>query len=338
MTTETEEAAVTTGENEAAGPVGPSAGPSGQRGEDPEAPPAPEMPPASEAPPVHQGREESPEGGGEAVLAPPDPRRRSRPRRVLAVAVPVVLVLGALGVGGAYAGSAARGADTTAPTRNWGRPHPAGKDPASGYGKGRTDSALSRQLLPVPDGYRLGPDLDEYGNDSMLDGRRMTALLKGTGKALHGGRSDTSWEEAVGRYAPRGLAQRTYATTDGRTLLLSTQVMRARSAAGATGWYSLKEAALKKYGKAGPVIAGHRADTRCATLSTSQDGGENAGENEGDTPAGAGITLMQCIARHGDLTLAFTATDGEPEKLDTHEAAAFFSRQVERLKSTGAVA
>ncbi|MER7814914.1 hypothetical protein [Streptomyces sp. NPDC096153] len=82
------------------------------------------------------------------------------------VVLPAVLVLGSVGGAAAYTAVTVGGADRTVPTTVWAQPskEPA-EDPAAEAWRGRASTPLGKLLLPVPDGYRLGPDVAVLGKD-----------------------------------------------------------------------------------------------------------------------------------------------------------------------------
>lgn len=128
------------------------------------------------------------------------------------IVLPAVLVLGAVGGGTAYTVVTVDGADRTVPTTVWAdaKSKPS-KDPAENARRGRASTPLSKLLLPVPDGYRLGPDFEEYGNDVELSGKQATALMKEWGRRLSGNER-RAYEKQVDKYGVQGIAVRTFAT------------------------------------------------------------------------------------------------------------------------------
>nr|WP_254875164.1 MULTISPECIES: hypothetical protein [unclassified Streptomyces] len=113
--------------------------------------------------------------------------RGRRVRRVLLIALPVVLVLGAVGGAAAYTKNTVDAADRTVTTTIWDEDHvPKGKDPAGDPSRGRHDTELAKLLLPVPKGYRLGPDIGDLSNDSETSGAKASAAMKEMGRGLAG--------------------------------------------------------------------------------------------------------------------------------------------------------
>ncbi|MFD0429625.1 hypothetical protein ACFQ60_24050 [Streptomyces zhihengii] len=70
--------------------------------------------------------------------------------------------------------SAVQDADRSAPTTVWAEPgeHTEPEEPSL------KPTGLAADLLPMPIGYLPGPDVDEFGNDSVLDAERAVALFK----------------------------------------------------------------------------------------------------------------------------------------------------------------
>lgn len=256
--------------------------------------------------------------------APPSGARSRLPRRVLAVAVPLVLVLGAAGGALASVRSTLDAADRTTGTALWTKQHAPGKDPyAPDFGKGRTDTELARQLLPVSGPFVLGPDTDEDGNDSVAEGEKAARPMKDLGKSLSGAER-RAWDKLVKRSAPSAVAHRTYAERSG--LLLGIGLSRAQGGKDVADSYAAMSGAFAGVAKPGPKVPGHPKDARCF----------NGPEDK--TPAGkaTGLADLLCLGHRGDVFAVMTASGTAP--LDGSRIAGLFARQMDRLKSTGAAA
>ncbi|MFJ8075658.1 hypothetical protein ACIQ7Q_17375 [Streptomyces sp. NPDC096176] len=165
-------------------------------------PPVPAEPPA--LPPVVPD--------DQPVSAPPQAAPRGR--RIIGVVLPAVLVLGAVGGGLAYTKVTVDNADRTSPTVVYVEPEPhetPAKDPAGNVGRGRASTPLSKLLLPVPEGYRLGPDIESHGNDAELSGKEAAALMKEDGRGLSG-KERREFEKRVDKLGVGGIAVRSFAT------------------------------------------------------------------------------------------------------------------------------
>lgn len=131
-------------------------------------------------------------------------------RRVVLPLLVVLLVLGTT-VGGAtlYVQRTVEDADNARATDlglwlipkadEWPRPHP-----------GRDHTELSALLLPAPEGYRLGPDIGEYGNDAEISGEE--AVARAMDAAADAPRAFRKMlEETLREHPLDGIAMRSYA-------------------------------------------------------------------------------------------------------------------------------
>ncbi|WP_199549941.1 hypothetical protein [Streptomyces sp. N35] len=270
---------------------------------------APAMPGTPDVPETLDGVPETLDGGADRPAS-------ARVRRIAAVVLPVVLVLGALGGAAFHVNSTVDKADTTVKTESWAEnAATGGADPAGGAHKGRHDNALSKLLLPVPGGFVLGPDLDENGNDSHQTGKQATAQLKASGKGLTG-KARRDWEKRVDKFGVQGTAGRSYS---GSNLLAEVTVstMKDRKALRemhtfSTGLFDDLPGVTK-----GPKIEGH-AGTKCF-LSKSE---------EKD-----GIDSMFCSAYEKDVLVSFALSGGRP--LNKSDAADFVKKQLDHIDSPG---
>lgn len=240
----------------------------------------------------------------------------ARVRRIAAVVLPVLLVLGGVGGAAFHVNSTVDKADTTVKTEHWAEnAETGGDDPAADAHKGRHDNALSKLLLPVPGGYVLGPDADENGNDSYLTGKQATAQLKASGKGLTG-KSRRDWEKRVDKLGVQGTAGRSYA---GESLLVEVTVSTMKDHKAlremhtfSTGLFDDLPGVTK-----GPKIQGH-AGTKCF-LSKSEE------KN--------GIDSMFCSAYEKDVLVSFALSGGRP--LNKSAAASFIKDQLDHIDSPG---
>ncbi|QIQ06992.1 hypothetical protein HA039_18700 [Streptomyces liangshanensis] len=218
---------------------------------------------------------------------------RGRARRLLGVVLPAVLVLGAVGGGVGYIGVTVQDADRSAVTEVWQKPdrEPA-PDPVAHAGKGRTDNELSRKLLPVPDGYRLGPDIGGDGNDSHFSARAATAMAKSLGDGLTGP-ARRSFDKAVDKLGVKGIALRTY-TAYADDLVVQISLQQLRDPALVKSAFT-RQARLMDAGEKGPDVEGHKKDATCMLVP------------EGDEESAESLSAMQCLAYDGDLVISVVA-------------------------------
>jgi hypothetical protein len=232
---------------------------------------------------------------GEAGPSTPVPARRAR--RAVLTALPVVLVLGAVGGAAGYAKNAVDTADRTVDTTIWDEDHvPTGEDPAGEPYRGRHDTELTKLLLPVPKGYRLGPDIGELGNDSETSGAKAAAAMKEMGRGL-AGKDRRELNKTIEKLRIRGIAQRSYAA-DTHDLVVNIQVTKVRDKRAVRAMYLNRKKLLDSFGffREGPKVDGHKKVT-CYRLP------------KGDKDSLDGVT---CIAYEGGVSVTVDANGSKP--------------------------
>ncbi|MFI8161199.1 hypothetical protein ACIF6I_18540 [Streptomyces microflavus] len=279
-----------------------------------EAPAAPDAPAASDAP-----------AAPEAPGAPhaPAPKRR----RVLLTVLPFVLVLAAVGGAAAYTVRTVDGADRTVTTVVWDGSGPKpGLDPAAKADRGRTDTELSRLLMPVPEGYRLGPDIGELGNDGETSGAEATAALKETGRGL-AGKQRRELDAFFDKLRVKGVAHRTYtrgvsvpyARTGFDDLVLSVRVVEMEDERAVRTMHERQIALLNSFGvlRKGPKIEGHKNAT-CYRM-----------PKDGKDP----LDSIACSAYEGGISVTVEA-DG-PKPFSASTVAGLVKEQLDHITSQG---
>ncbi|MFF4770049.1 hypothetical protein [Streptomyces sp. NEAU-H3] len=262
----------------------------------------------------------APDPAGPTDPAPPvgSASRRPRLRTALTYALPVLVLLGS-GIGSlAYAKSSADGADRTVVTNLWDREEEGPARPESDFGKGSTHGQLRRQLLPVPDGYALGPYVSKDGNDVELGSRQIGDLLSSVGDDPEGKRLEKLLREA----APRALAMRSYVTPEKDAAYFVT-LSQSKEGSSAVANLEATTKALKGAQTKGPKVPGHAQDAACFVVP----------EKENWKGVKSGVGGLTCLGTHGDLVASLEVTGSTP--LDKSAATRFFARQLDRLKSTG---
>jgi hypothetical protein len=248
------------------------------------------------------------------TAAPAAPARRTLTRRVLGTLLPAVLFVGAVGGGIAYIKVTVDGADRTAPTALWqrdkGKPD---KDPAGDADLGRTDTALSRQLLPVPEGYRLGPDVLAAGNDVSLSPQEAAGMMKDAGRGLPSElRKELS--KGVDKLGVKGIGARSYTAASNELVVEITLTQVAHDKAATMH----AEAALELPGeKKGPAVEGHK-NARCF---------------QAPKAAKKNIGSIRCAAYDGDLLVSvhgFGTTSFKPSAV-----AGLMRQQLDHITSPG---
>lgn len=262
--------------------------------------------------------ESGPGAPGEPTAPTVAPARPGRAGRVVLTVLPFVLVLGAVGGAAAYTKSTVDGADKTVTTTVWQKPdrEPA-KDPAGDPPRGRAVTELSKLLLPVPSGYRLGPDAGEEGNDSETSGRKAAAAMKEMGRGL-AGKERRELEKRIDRLKVQGVSVRTYAS-DANDLVVETQIVKMKDRKAVRDMYTFRTGLLDSVGlfRKGPKIKGHKHAT--CFLMPKDDKSDLDG--------------MQCSAYDGEVFLTLAATGTEP--FDTSAVAELLKDQLDHIASPG---
>ncbi|MFJ9035010.1 hypothetical protein ACIRF8_00240 [Streptomyces sp. NPDC102406] len=119
-------------------------------------------------------------------------------------------VLLAVAGGTGYTATKVDDADRTVPTAVWGTPKQ--QEQRAGGETGAKGDLMGR-LLPMPEGYIPGPDIDEYGNDKAITGPEAVARLKRGADDLPARQRDAQ-RKAIDKLKLKGLAVRSYAAGD----------------------------------------------------------------------------------------------------------------------------
>lgn len=244
------------------------------------------------------------------------PDARPRVRRLLGTVLPAVLVLGAIGGGTAFIKTTVDGADKAAPTAVWRKPDTTPRpnpDPAERSDEGRTDTDLSRKLLPVPEDYRLGPDVAEYGNDVFLTSKEATALFKSVGEGLP---SELRRElnKGIDKLGVQGIAMRSY-SANWEDLVVQVYVTRMTDQEAVHGWY--KSQSDRPGARKGPAVEGHK-QAKCFLVPKDKK---------------SGLAAMECVAYDGELAIDIFAQATEP--IDSSAVAELMRDQLRHIASPG---
>ncbi|MFE7749481.1 hypothetical protein [Streptomyces sp. NPDC057428] len=269
-------------------------------------PPAADAPEASEVP---------------GVLPLPDdaPARPGKVRRILLTVLPAVLVIGCVGGAAAYTTITVDGADRTVATTVWdGAGQRPVKDPADGTDRGRTDTELSKLLLPVPADYRLGPDVEELGNDGEVSGKEATTAMKQANRGL-AGKQRREFDKRVDKLRVQGLAARSY-VSDTNDLVVNTQIVRMKDKKAVRDLHTFRAELFDAVGifRDGPKIKGQ---TRKATCFLTPKDSKSEIEN------------MFCTAYDGELGISVSAAGIKP--FDKAAVAELLKDQLEHITSPG---
>ncbi|GHB67273.1 hypothetical protein GCM10010331_63980 [Streptomyces xanthochromogenes] len=242
------------------------------------------------------------------VSAAPVPARRPRrPVPLVSGAVALLLVAG----GGVWAFAALGDADRSAPTVLVGTPGAAAsRSPGAPVAPG-----LRGKLLPLPRGYQLGPDIDEFGNEAAFGAQQATARMKEGDRGLPADRRE-KYDKAVDGLKIQGAAMRSYTDSNFVTEMWLARLENTKAIKNLT---DAQTEVMRASGglRKGPVIEGH-ANAVCFL------------EPKDDTTK---LDVMLCNAYEGDVMV--TAYTYAPVPLDTAAAAGLLRKQLDFIKSPG---
>ncbi|MEU2179324.1 hypothetical protein [Streptomyces thermolilacinus] len=214
------------------------------------------------------------------------------------IVLPSLLVVGAVGGSAAHIAVTVSGADRTVPTTVWSdaasEPAP---DPAAEAWRGRASTPLGKKLLPVPDGFQLGPDFGEHGNDTELGPVAAAAALRESGGHLRGPQR-RAFDKMIDDLGVRGMAMRSYATEYAlrggayeEDVVVGIQITQAENGAKARRIHTYQLTGLGWLGyEEGPKVKGHK-NVSCHI----------APEDEDDRRLDQGIDEMVCLGYTSDL-------------------------------------
>jgi hypothetical protein len=204
-----------------------------------------------------------------------------------------VLVLGAVGGGVGYTWLQVKDAERTSGTKVFEQPDAKKDDGKKEPSSPAELTALGKRLLPLPDDYTLGPDIAEFGNDTVLSSRQAVNLFKAGNRGLPQTQRSAS-NEAVDKLQLKGIAMRSYSMSGGTTPVSAeiqlAQMENRRAAAGLAQYQAAIRRSLGGFTK-GPRIQGHKS-AQCFMLP----------KTESDQ-----VDVMYCTAVEDDLLVSMTA-------------------------------
>ncbi|MBY8880950.1 hypothetical protein [Actinacidiphila acidipaludis] len=287
----------------------------------PSGPPVPaDQPVAAEQPvPFDQPvAAEQPVPFGPPVLS--ERPERGRRRVALLTAAALVVVAAAGGTGYAVLHHGGSGTDAAAhptATTPWAEPTPSATKAFGARSGGSHYGSLSLLLVPMPDNYGPGPDVDEFGNDVVLDAGQAQKLVKGDLSSLPA-KERKAIAANVDALHIEGAGMRTYTQHDNR-LVIQMEIVQMKNEEAARADTKFFAAFTKAMGifRKGPKIAGHPQAT--CVLSPKVKGEK--------------LDLMFCQATEGDLMVKMTASGTLP--LESAEAATLLRKQLDRVQDPG---
>ncbi|MFK0116711.1 hypothetical protein [Streptomyces sp. NPDC090994] len=247
-----------------------------------------------------------------------DLRKPARRRRIVAVAGCLLLAAAVAG-GVGYTGVVVDGADRDAGAPVWASPKAAADEEEA------EATGLAATLVPYrSDGWTRGPDLGEFGSDTVLSGAQATALRKESLRGLP--RSERRrLEKEIDRRPVAGMAMRSYVHTpafdEGEKGSVTTGIVLAQmeSRAAVRDMSTVQNdffASLDIF-REGPRIKGH-TNARCFLPPADSD---------------EDLDLMFCSAYQGDVLVTLTAEGVKP--FDSDGVAALLTEQLDRIAEPG---
>lgn len=252
-------------------------------------------------------------------------------RKALTTWVAAVLFLGTVGGGLAYTKITVDGADRTAPTKAWKSSDtglPDARGDGNGEHEGRRDTALSKELLPVPDAYRLGPDIAEFGNDVYLNGAKAEAWLADSMDGLPA-EALREHRKFVSELDLQGMAMRSYAHDRDGDLLVEIRLARMRNESAVKQRNAFRAELTEIFSelREGPEIDGHD-DASCFLVPEPDLAAEAA-------DGARGIETMYCTAYEDDTLVTFTASGSTP--FAEKAVGTLLEQQLDRLTEGGGI-
>jgi hypothetical protein len=168
----------------------------------------------------------------------------------------------------------------------------AAKDPGVAAPPG---GPLGDALLPMPRGFHPGPDIDEFGNETVLSAREAQAVYKQTARGLPPGQRRLQLD-ALADLRLKGMAMRSYAA-DEFDLVVEVQLAEVAGEGTAAGLAAVQEELTRGMGEfeEGPEVEGHDS-AACFLVPATAAGVE-----------GGGVRMMTCSAAKGELLITLTA-------------------------------
>ncbi|MYS22612.1 hypothetical protein GA0115240_142513 [Streptomyces sp. DvalAA-14] len=281
-------------------------------------PPESAVPPSSpELPDVPDAPDLAPDPAPET----PAPAPAGRSKRGLALGIAAALVAVAAGSGIGYAvlqhDSDSKDAAAKPASTPWVAPTPSATKAFGAKSGGSHFGSLGQLLLPMPTGYHPGPDMDAYGNDTVLDAHRAQNLFKG----------DLSWmsktdrkkvDAAIDKLLIEGEGIRTYTSSDG-DLMVQMELVQMKNQDAAHYEPKFFGAFTKAMGvfRNGPKVKGH---SQAVCVLPPADPGDK-------------LDSMTCEATEGDLMVRMVASGTRP--LEKSAAVALLSKQLDRIQDPG---
>ncbi|MFJ1656096.1 hypothetical protein ACIOC2_32950 [Streptomyces sp. NPDC088337] len=273
---------------------------------------------------MSENQHEEEPGRGRREAEPVDDHPEERPKRpvrrggVIAVAGAFLLV-GAVVAGAGYTVVTVRDADRDPGAPAWSLPRTGAAQP-----KPAARTGLAGMLVPYGSGWDRGPDLEDFGSEAELSGKRTVALAMEALRDLP--RSTRKrMEEELDKQHIEGMAMRSYVKQAGRAFytdkaITVTVVLTQMDRAAARDMATYQNEVRSTLGglREGPAIKGHK-NAKCFLL---------------PKPEKKDFGTMSCSASEGNVVVSLSASG--PGDLGANKGAAdLLATQLDRIKEPG---
>lgn len=203
---------------------------------------------------------------------------------------------------------------------------------------GADHTELSAALLPVPDGYTLGPDIDEHGNDAEMSGEEATAMLLDAA-ADWPREYRRALEDDLAEAELAGVALRSYARRQADLVVRITLTRYGSDDVAAAGHADMRESlGAHELFRAGPELTAY-PDAACAHLPRGDDWlrfmelDPEDFQDEEDEDHEQRLDRLVCTAAVGPYHVVAHAQGTEP--LAAKAATNLFENQLDHIDSPG---
>ncbi|MDJ0384084.1 hypothetical protein [Streptomyces sp. G-G2] len=270
-----------------------------------------------------------PEGDGVPSAASPNELlATAKPPRAVnrkaAAAIGAVLALAVVGSFGVWAKGWIADADRTTPTVYWQAVEPA---PATASPTRPVVSlgALGDRMLPVPEGYLPGPDLDGHSDFFTVPGAKAAQLMKENNRNLPASRRAES-DKLVDQLKLKGQAGRSLRSGNGDRVVEIQITQADPQAVEQLGDFTKKLVEFLGDDRKAPKVEGY-PEAKCALRAVGEEEKNDKGDKRNP------LESVVCVASQGDFLISFHAYGVPPFNAD--EEVKLFRKQLDRVKSPG---
>ncbi|MDB1087962.1 hypothetical protein PJ985_10330 [Streptomyces sp. ACA25] len=259
-------------------------------------------------------------------------------KRVVPTALAALLVLGLTGGGALYTKNTVDGADRASPTELGSSllAEKYAEDDSAGLLRGRSDSELSKLLLPAEPPYRLGPDIGRYGRDGEISGEEAGEQLKDS-VAQWPRRLRVEILDTIDKLRPEGRAFRSYEHRSSEFVVDVSLTRYGADTDAETMHRGLRDGyETMELFRDGPRLDGHD-EARCFFPPQGEDLVRFVGRDPSHYPDmaehGTGLDRMLCTATRGEHHIVVEAYGLTPFPL--HAVTTLLENQLDHLTSPG---